>query len=52
MSKVLMGVKHHLAFVTINREEQLNFFDYETLVELKNIVEGIKLRAYSYSKKN
>lgn len=43
MSKVLMEIKDYLAFVTINREEQLNCFDYETLVELENIVEDIKL---------
>lgn len=43
MKKVLFEINNHLAFVTINRPEQLNCFDYETLVELENIIEEIKL---------
>ena len=43
MKKVILEKSNHLAFVTINRPEQLNCFDYETLVELENIVDEIKL---------
>lgn len=43
MKKVIVEIRNHLAFVTINRPEQLNCFDYETLVELENIVEDITL---------
>lgn len=43
MKKVVLEISNHLAFVTINRPEQLNCFDYETLVELETIIEDIKL---------
>jgi enoyl-CoA hydratase/carnithine racemase len=43
MKKVVLERSDHLAFVTINRPEQLNCFDFETLVELEHIVEEIKL---------
>jgi enoyl-CoA hydratase/carnithine racemase len=43
MKKVVLERSNHLAFVTINRPEQLNCFDFETLVELEHIVEEIKL---------
>lgn len=43
MKKVILEISNHLAFVTINRPEQLNCFDFETLVELENIVDEIKL---------
>ncbi|MFC0558370.1 enoyl-CoA hydratase-related protein [Halalkalibacter alkalisediminis] len=43
MKKVILEKSNHLAFVTINRPEQLNCFDFETLVELENMVDDIKL---------
>ncbi|WP_227935165.1 enoyl-CoA hydratase-related protein [Alkalihalobacillus deserti] len=43
MKKVILEISNHLAFVTINRPEQLNCFDFETLVELGDIIEEIKL---------
>jgi enoyl-CoA hydratase/carnithine racemase len=43
MKKVVFEISNHLAFVTINRPEQLNCFDYETLDELETIIEEIKL---------
>lgn len=42
MKKVKFDVNNHLAVVTIDRPEQLNCFDYETLVQLGEIVEEIK----------
>lgn len=43
MSKVLIKIEDAIAYVTINREKVLNCFDYETLCELRNIVETIHL---------
>ncbi|MGJ9383153.1 enoyl-CoA hydratase-related protein [Salipaludibacillus sp. CF4.18] len=43
MKKVLLEISNHLAYVTINRPDKLNSFDFETLVDLENIVEEIKL---------
>lgn len=43
MKKVILEVENHLAVVTINRPEQLNCFDFETLSELEEIVDGLKL---------
>ncbi|ARK28899.1 enoyl-CoA hydratase-related protein [Halalkalibacter krulwichiae] len=43
MKKVELEISNHLAFITINRPDQLNCFDYETLVQLEGIVEEIKL---------
>ncbi len=43
MKKIDLKVENHLAVVTINRPEQLNCFDYDTLAQLGNIVDGIKL---------
>ena len=44
MQKVKLFVDGQLAYITINRPEQLNCFDYETLIQLQEIVEEIKLR--------
>ena len=38
MSKVLYSVENHIAFVTINRPDVLNCFDYETLQQLAEVV--------------
>jgi enoyl-CoA hydratase len=43
MKKVEFTVSNHLATITINRPEQLNCFDYETLDQLEEIVEELKL---------
>jgi enoyl-CoA hydratase len=43
MSKVLYSVENHIAFVTINRPDVLNCFDYETLQQLAEVVQQIEL---------
>jgi enoyl-CoA hydratase len=43
MDKVILEKHEHLGVVTINRPEQLNCFDYETLVQLEEAVEELKL---------
>lgn len=43
MSKVIYTVENHIAFVTINRPDVLNCFDYETLEQLANIVNTIEM---------
>lgn len=43
MEKVILNIENHLAVVTINRPEQLNCFDYETLAQLDEIIDGLKL---------
>ncbi|PLR81228.1 enoyl-CoA hydratase-related protein [Bacillus sp. V33-4] len=43
MKKVDLQVKDLLAIITINRPDQLNCFDYETLNQLDQVVEEIKL---------
>ena len=43
MSKVLYSVENHIAFVTINRPDVLNCFDFETLQQLAQVVNQIEL---------
>lgn len=43
MSNIKVEVKDEICFVTINREEVLNTFDYPTLVELQEAVAKIHL---------
>lgn len=43
MSKVVLKKENHLAVVTLNRPEQLNCFDYETLLQLEEIVNDLRL---------
>lgn len=43
MSKVLYQVENHIAYVTINRPDVLNCFDFETLDKLSNVVKEIEL---------
>jgi enoyl-CoA hydratase len=43
MSKVLYSVENHMAFVTINRPDVLNCFDFETLQQLAEVVNQIEL---------
>lgn len=42
MSKVLYRVEDHIAYVTINRPNVLNCFDYETLYKLETVVNEIE----------
>lgn len=43
MSSVLIKKEKNTAFVTINREQALNSFNYETLITLQHIVDEIHL---------
>ncbi|SDI41032.1 Enoyl-CoA hydratase/carnithine racemase [Alteribacillus persepolensis] len=43
MSKVVLEREGHLGVITINRPDRLNCFDYETLAQLDDLVEEIKL---------
>lgn len=43
MEQILLEVNNHVAIVTINRAESLNAFNYETLLELQNKVEDIRI---------
>lgn len=42
MKKILLNVENHLAFITINRPEQLNCFDLEALTQLDEVIDEIK----------
>lgn len=46
MKKVDVAFESHLAVVTINRPEQLNCFDLDTLAQLEEVVDGLKLDKY------
>jgi enoyl-CoA hydratase/carnithine racemase len=41
MSNVLFKVENHIGYVTVNRPDVLNCFNYETLFELQEIVNAI-----------
>ncbi|MBT2729194.1 enoyl-CoA hydratase/isomerase family protein [Bacillus sp. ISL-75] len=43
MEKVILKVENHVAVVTINRPQQLNCFDYDTLLQLDEVVDALKL---------
>jgi enoyl-CoA hydratase len=43
VSKVVLERIDHLAIVKINRPEELNCFDYETLIQLEEIVNNLRL---------
>ncbi|PLR75391.1 enoyl-CoA hydratase [Bacillus sp. V3-13] len=43
MPSVLMTTEGHIAVVTLNREDALNAFNYETLAELQTVVEEIRV---------
>jgi enoyl-CoA hydratase len=42
MENILLEVKNHIAYVTLNRPEVLNCFNYQTLIELEEAVEEIR----------
>jgi len=41
MEKVLFNVSNHIGYVTVNRPDVLNCFDYETLSQLQDVVDAI-----------
>jgi enoyl-CoA hydratase len=41
MDRVLFAKKENIAYITLNRPEELNCLDYETLNQLENIVDAI-----------
>ena len=43
MNKVTYNTENHIAYISINRPEKLNVFDYETLSDLMKIVDGIHI---------
>lgn len=43
MDQILLEVNSHVAIVTINRAEALNAFNYQTLIELQDKVEKIRI---------
>lgn len=43
MANVLYKVKNHIGYVTVNRPDVLNCFNYETLLELQEVVNAISL---------
>jgi enoyl-CoA hydratase len=42
MENILLEIKNHIAYVTLNRPEVLNCFNYDTLKELEAAVEEIR----------
>ncbi|GIN84074.1 putative enoyl-CoA hydratase/isomerase YngF [Heyndrickxia sporothermodurans] len=42
MENILLEVKNYVAFVTLNRVEAMNAFNYETLCELASVVESLR----------
>jgi enoyl-CoA hydratase len=45
MDQIIVEINNHVAIVKINREESLNAFNYETLIELQNKVEEIRINS-------
>lgn len=43
MENILLNIKNHIAFITINREKALNAFNFDTLKELQEAVESIRV---------
>lgn len=43
MEQVLLEIQNHMAVITINRAEALNAFNYDTLLELKQKIEFIRI---------
>lgn len=42
MSNIVLDVKDYIGYVTLNRAEAMNAFNYDTLCELANVVESIR----------
>ncbi|MEH7122032.1 enoyl-CoA hydratase-related protein [Bacillus sp. JJ1532] len=45
MNSIIVEMKEHIAVVTINRSEALNAFNYDTLLELQEAVESIRINS-------
>ncbi|WNS76785.1 enoyl-CoA hydratase-related protein [Bacillus sp. DTU_2020_1000418_1_SI_GHA_SEK_038] len=45
MNSIIVEMKEHIAVITINRSEALNAFNYDTLVELQEAVEAIRINS-------
>lgn len=45
MSRILYRIENNIAYVTINRPDVLNCFDYETLKQLQEVIDSIELDA-------
>ncbi|MEH7522545.1 enoyl-CoA hydratase-related protein [Bacillus sp. JJ1503] len=45
MNSIIVELKEHIAVVTINRSEALNAFNYDTLLELQEAVESIRINS-------
>ncbi|WP_433748742.1 enoyl-CoA hydratase-related protein [Falsibacillus pallidus] len=43
MESILLQQKNHMATVTINRSEAMNAFNYDTLCELEEVVDALRL---------
>jgi enoyl-CoA hydratase len=43
VNSILLEINNHVAVITINRPESLNAFNYQTLLELQNKVEQIRI---------
>ncbi|MGG5253328.1 enoyl-CoA hydratase-related protein [Neobacillus sp. SM06] len=48
MGKIMYVLNNHIALVTLNRPESLNAFNYETLAELQEIVEDLRVNQDVY----
>lgn len=48
MGQILYVLNNHIAVVTLNRPASLNAFNYETLVELQEIIEEIRVNQEVY----
>ncbi|MBS4171981.1 enoyl-CoA hydratase-related protein [Bacillus sp. FJAT-49736] len=42
MSNIILEVNNYIGYVTLNRAEAMNAFNYDTLCELANVVESIR----------
>lgn len=45
MELVLSKVESHIAYVTLNRPESLNSFNYDSLCELENVIDEIRINS-------
>ncbi len=41
MSKVIYKVINQIGYITVNRPDVLNCFDYETLCELQQVIDAV-----------
>ncbi|GGA29556.1 hypothetical protein GCM10011384_18850 [Psychrobacillus lasiicapitis] len=43
MTNILLRKENNIAYITINREEALNCFNYDTLHQLQQVVDAISI---------